>query len=189
MEGETHEFLVPVSWKFGGLGNLFSCANPFLANRRYSSLWPAARPLTSCSSDHRGPRPCLPKAVSIEMQIHSESASSSGHLAPFFPFLLDLYDNSSDFTTGRCVMQSRGSLWRNTFSSLYSFLKAQKTWQINFWVFIRRSCSCLPQGTRSKTGTKPRGVFGKDPHFGFAWQKGSSPRRRWVRLHQLPVVV
>lgn len=71
-ERETHEFLVPVDGRFRGLWSLFSCATPFLANCCCSSLWPAARHLTSCPSDHRGPKPRLPKAVSIEMQIHSE---------------------------------------------------------------------------------------------------------------------
>lgn len=69
---ETHEFLVPVDGQFRGLWSLFSCATPFPANCCCSSLWPAARHLISCPSDHRGPKPRLPKAVSIEMQIHNQ---------------------------------------------------------------------------------------------------------------------
>lgn len=66
-ERETHEFLVPVDSRFRGLWSLFSCAIPSPANCCCSSLRPAARHLTSRPSDHRGPRPRLPKAVSIEM--------------------------------------------------------------------------------------------------------------------------
>lgn len=68
---ETHGFLVPVHGRSGELWCLPSGAIPPPANCCCSSLRPAAKHLTSSPSDHRGPRPRLPKAVSIEMQIHS----------------------------------------------------------------------------------------------------------------------